>query len=585
MNGLSTAARTALGGRTNAAPKVFKKHLSLNALLGTPKGAIGRSTLPMKSPYDMKNANNGNEWEDNRNAKRRKVDQPRSVTRASKEIPLWAKTSDARNAPSQNSGGIISLAGQRPLMVNEFVDLTSDNEGFSDVTIPSTPGRLPAPHSSSLEKSAVTTPGPRIPKPKVTPRREAPSSPPVSARNHLKVIDTGTIVGNTECRGTEGTVKDTLLPDTEESVPSLQRPKPAPRTKPLRIARSQPRYMLLCQTSTQTQSQPARKTQKNTNATRGIQPEAEPTLLETLIASRRPRVDPFACLSDSDDDVALSKFVPKKAQPKSKETAIPKTAAGPCNSRTAALASDGTNRSSSPAFSTMPSRPERFEPIGNFAAQASLPSPIARRGQTSSARCLGSSEMEIMHGRMDQQIFAPSNAPPPIVRMASSAFLTRNPSLPLPEPTTRAPILKPTNPAAKAPNYASSKPAVKSPFRRVQSESNAKSIIAAVSSPIEDPELVPAVLRSSQEELLRNMQTRSKKSSRKPLQRSVSLATGTKERVKVMARAQAKRIEPVPVPEKKSESGPWTIEATDLFDWRPPDWEERVQKRKAEFKY
>ncbi|KAE9973879.1 hypothetical protein EG327_008942 [Venturia inaequalis] len=582
-NGLSTAARTTLGGRTNAAPKVFKKQLSLNALLGTPKGAMGRSTVLAKSPYEIRNASNENEWENNQNVKRRKVDQPWSFTRVSKDMPLWARTSDARKEISQKSGDNIPLAGQRPLMVKEIIDITSDTEGFSDVTIPSTPARAPASLAVPMSNPTGKTVAPRIPKPKATPRRAAPSSPPVSARNHLKVIDAGKSVENTRSRGTESTAKDTPLPNTDQNPPLLQRPKLVSKTKPLRIARSQPRSMLLCQTSTQAASglsQPARNTQKNTNAPKSVQPEAEPTLLETLIAARRPRVDPFACLSDSDDDVMLSKVVPKKAQSISKEkTVVSKTTAGPSKSITAALTSNQTNRSSSPAFSTMPPRPARIEQIGNSAAPASLVTPTARRRQRPQIPSTENSDMEIVHGLMDRQIFAPSNAQAPTVAKPT----TRIPFLPPPEPTARAPFQAPPKPGAKSPIFAPSKPAAKSPFRRVQSESNANFAIDIVSSPIEEPEPVPAVLRSSQEELLRKVQTRSKKAPRKALQRSMSLATGTKEKAKVTARANAKRVEPVSVPEKKTETGPWTIEATDLFEWRPPDWEERVKKRQAEF--
>lgn len=578
-NGLSTATRTMLGGRTNAAPRVYKKQMSLNALLGTPKGATGRSSLPAKSPYEMRNANNENEWEDNHTVKRRKVDQPWSVTRISKEKPLWARTSDARNHElSQRSRGNIPLAGQRSLLVKEIVDITSDNEGFSDVTIPSTPARAPAPALRSVPtaKPAAKTPAPRIPKPKATSRREALSSPPVSARNHMKVVDTGMTMETTRSRGTESTVKDTSLPEpAEDSAP--QRPKVAPTTKPLRIARSQPRSMLLCQTSTQAAagpSQPARKSQKTAIS---APPEAEPTLLETLIAARRPRIDPFACLSDSDDDVTLSNAVRKKARPNSNEPVLPKTAAGLSNSRTNVLASDGTNRSSSPAFITMPPRPERFVPLGNPAAPASLPPPTARRRQRSPLPFTDSSDMEMMHGIMDQQIFVPSNTQAPSAKTAPLASLHQS------KPTARTSFLPPPDPVARAPILPPSKPSAKSPLRRVQSESNADLAIDIVSSPIEEPEPVPAVLRSSQEKLLRKVQTRSKKAPRKPLQRSVSLATGTAEKAKATTRAKAKKVEPVP--EKKTETGPWTIEATDLFEWRPPDWVERVKRRQVEFGY
>jgi hypothetical protein len=537
----------------------------LNALLGTPKGALGRSTLPAKSPYEVRNANNENEWEDNLNVKRRKVNQPWTVTRVAKEMPPWARTSDHPKGFSHKSESKTSLAGQRSLMVKEIIDITSDNEGglTSDVTLPSTPAREPVPRTVPSEELVTKTPALQIPKPEITPRWEVLSSPPVSARNHLEIaVDTGPVVGHTRSHSTEITIKNTSLPDTEKSMES-QRPKLASKAKPLRIAKSQSRSMLLCQnpSTAAARSQSLRNSQKTIETATGVEPEDE----TTLMVARRPRVNPFASLSDSDDDTS-SKVVPQKDQPRGRERILPQmSAVGPSKGRAAALASDGTNRSSSPACTTMPPRPEHFELLVNSATPASLPLPATKGRQRMPAPCLESSEMEIMHGLMDQQPSAPSNAQVSTLKAIPPAFLSQL------QPTAKEPFVPP------------SMPTVNSPFRRMQSESNANSNndCLIVLSPIEETEPVAAVLRPSQEELLRKVPTRSKRASRKPLQRSMGLATGIIEKSKATTRGKAKQVEIVP--EKRTEVGPWTVEATDLFEWKPPDWEERVKRRLKEF--
>jgi hypothetical protein len=580
-NEMPTPARATLGVKANATPSGFQKHRSLNALLGTPKGVLGRSKLPIKSPYEMRNTNNENEWEDGQGVKRRKVDQPWAVTRVTKEMPLWARTSDARKKISQKSKSDTPIAGQRGLMNKEVVDITSDNEGDpnSDVTPPITPAKEPVTRAVPKIRPVAKTPAPWVSKPSITPRWEAPSSPPVSARNHLKSVDPGTTVQMTRSSRTETTVKDNSLPDTEEHS-EAPRPKSAPRVKPLRLIKSQPRPMLLCQNSTPTaaeRSQLSRKSHKRTNTAKSVEPTTEPTLLQTLIAARKPRKNPFAGLSDSDEDVVLSRDLPKTVQPAATDRVLSHTSASETiKSRAAVLASDGTSRSSSPAFSTLPPRPENFEPLQNADPVSLLPG-ITKQKQRREPLS-ESSGVELIHGAKDQQLLTYSNVhalasnPPP-------------PAMPQQNPTTNSPIPPPQNAAAKPPIPHPPKPKPKSPFRRVQSESNAKPKFdtLTISSPIPQPESIAAVLRPSQERLLKKVSTASKRAPRKPLQRSISLATSTTEKLRQASYGKAKLFEKVP--EKKTELGPWTIEATDLFDWRPPDWDGRVERRKEEFGY
>lgn len=113
------------------------KHKSLNALLGTPRGPIGKAQLPSRSPFEERHANVENEdWTDGRPPKRPRIESapagnvtrittttPRPVQR--NYPPLWARTTDAAKQKRSAPG----LAGQQRLGTKEIIDL-SDVDGL-----------------------------------------------------------------------------------------------------------------------------------------------------------------------------------------------------------------------------------------------------------------------------------------------------------------------------------------------------------------------------------------------------------------------------------------------------------------------
>ncbi|EAT79704.2 hypothetical protein SNOG_12904 [Parastagonospora nodorum SN15] len=193
------------------------RHKSLNTLLGTPKGPVGKA-MPMKSPYESRmEKQKENDLAEERAPKRQKIAEHQTGWRASspvhgdesspvKRVPLWAKTADARTVHAPHA------AISRP---SKAITISSESDPSvisSDVTLPSTPAKpvesVPAPllisasviRSSELAEPATVpleTPKatrPRIPLPKKksveTPKRPAPnSSPPVSASNRLMNVD------------------------------------------------------------------------------------------------------------------------------------------------------------------------------------------------------------------------------------------------------------------------------------------------------------------------------------------------------------------------------------------------------------
>ena len=78
---------------------------SLNALLGTPKGPIGRASLPTKSPHEMRQENQTPEWADTRSAKRQclntQSEQPiQKTTAPAIQISTPSRLPDKNSVPS-----------------------------------------------------------------------------------------------------------------------------------------------------------------------------------------------------------------------------------------------------------------------------------------------------------------------------------------------------------------------------------------------------------------------------------------------------------------------------------------------------
>ena len=131
------------------------KHRSLNALLGTPKGPIGKATIPAKSPFELRhrgvNDVENEQWEAGRPPKRQRIEKQKIPSAApGKEPPLRARTNDARQKSKQS------------VQAQDVIDLREDEPdqflpGFSSDALipPSSPVReTPAPKKPSASESS-----------------------------------------------------------------------------------------------------------------------------------------------------------------------------------------------------------------------------------------------------------------------------------------------------------------------------------------------------------------------------------------------------------------------------------------------
>jgi hypothetical protein len=250
------------------------RHKSLNTLLGTPKGPIGKS-MPIKSPYEArqeKEREKENDFAVNRAAKRQKTAHSSTSSATlqlsspvredsplpKKDLPMWAKTSDAKTArkparPTPQGAPVIFLD-----------ELDAIARVSSDASLPSTPPKVahaigraavtPAPsvRPAVVEKPVLQTP--RLPRGKVpvpsvkaleTPQAPAPaSSPPVSASNRVANVDFA--IQPTPAKAPVGRPsKQPSPPRPAEAAPS---PPRNPKAKSLRLSRGVKRgTLMMCQ--------------------------------------------------------------------------------------------------------------------------------------------------------------------------------------------------------------------------------------------------------------------------------------------------------------------------------------------------
>jgi hypothetical protein len=452
---LSRTARMTLGGNTMPPPRDYLRHKSLNSLLGTPKGALGKAALPTKSPYEIKH---GTAAEDGRAAKRQKVggEPAWNITRTatpvklnkSKERPLLAGMADARNSaasktPTKKAAHL--AAGQRRLGVKEVIDITSDKDEniASDITLPDTPPILPT--ATPALKPRRTPTIPRSLRKATSPAAAVvePISPPVSTRNRITNVEANAAPLNLSA--------DEDFQDIEKILP--QEKETNSQLKPLKLVKQKPRNKLLC-------------------------------------AKVPPRGDAAEQLGEArEDDVMEVERLPVKGK---NTTDMSRRSAPRSKSKRdseEAIMEPERSPSSSPAFSTM-----RTEKLG-----------MRSNGASHGPSRTEHEEVAMVHGIMEQRIL----------------------------PLRESPV-KISDPRA---------------FRRVQSEND-----AGISLPLDEPSSPPI----EDEKPAANV-------GKKPMQRSLSENNGARKQQKGKVKAANG--------EAQEEKGPWTVEALDFFDWRPPDWE------------
>lgn len=220
----------------NGAPQ---KHRSLNVLLGPSKGHSGRAAFPEQSPFELRQADQAREKEVLREAKRRKTQaEPWTVTKTTEPSQNIAKENTLNQKTKVLSRTVKpqkALNGQSKLSMRQVIDITSETEHMpmSDITVSSSP--KPISTASRLNRTGTKSQTKIQQKPASTlPPAESrrQTSPPVSTKNRARHID----------------VEKAGIAKSPTKTPT------ALKTKQLRIGKTRPRAMLLCQKVVQSTS-------------------------------------------------------------------------------------------------------------------------------------------------------------------------------------------------------------------------------------------------------------------------------------------------------------------------------------------
>ncbi|KAI4629740.1 uncharacterized protein J4E87_002926 [Alternaria ethzedia] len=487
------------------------RHKSLNTLLGTPKGPIGKAQ-PMKSPYEARKEKE-NELVEEPTPKRQKTSQPRTNWRASSPVqedsPIAKRDSAVQVQPSDTANARKPAKFIPPTATVITIESESDPHpaDLSDVTLPSTPPKLarararssalhtPAPQPAVPQQPPVQTP--RIPKGKVpvpsvraleTPKQRAPpSSPPVSASNRLTNVDFA--------------LQPTKQPPKDPTPPPLS-PPPNRKAKSLRLSAGVKRGTLLCQSLPQ----------KTTRAAS-----------EARVTSSNVRARPVSRVTSKEPSPAIS----QNSNP-------PQEVASAASKRVPKAKRRNTEAQDGDSLAPKRARVSRSPP---------LPSPSV------------SEDPEVIHGLMDQQLIIPSSPPQP-----QSVFLPETVSEPKPTTTKKLADKTPIEPPAKRqPTKSKSPPSVKT-IRKAQPRNNVVEKPASTRKapsppvPVLDPptpasrDVSPAHTEASE--------TQSRTSSTSP--RKVPLSTGgfpkrpPKRTKKQSAATPLVQEEPAPAPRNES---------------------------------
>lgn len=338
------------------------RHKSLNTLLGTPRGPIGKAT-PIESPFEMRKKKESQQPEERALKRQKKAHTPvediisspiiELNTTTKKPIAPLVVTRDPRplHTPGrqlQREAPVVDVGSDRDEIMSDVSQIVTPPPKSKPPKIPK--GKVPVPHVKAMQ-----TPKPPPP----------PSSPPVSASNRIANIDYALQPS------LKGRIELDLLDSSNatDQMEQLKAPSPPPqKTKTLRLTTGVKRGMLLCQ--------PAAQRQDTTR------PKRAQTAVKTVAAVERkmktkskpePKPDkPEIIVLDNDDDDD----------------------------------DDMMNNLSSSMESIFSSKlPER-----TATTKAAKAPKKSRRGHSPEAASENSIDMEITHGFMDQRLAV---VPPP----------------------------------------------------------------------------------------------------------------------------------------------------------------------------
>lgn len=522
------------------------KHRSLNALLGTPKGRIGKATVPTKSPFETRQAEENEDWESGRPPKRSKAESW-NVTRttvplpnARRETPLWKRTSEARAKAAKQ---VALPPGQQKLGTKEVIDLSDDGEDSPSKFLQGFSSDAAGPASSPVREV------PRPPSPISRKQQVRSSSPAFQTQTAAKrkgKEESHEVLNDVSSRPTKvARVESPRItieePERASSPPRIAPPfLPAPSNKPsqtLRMATSAPKRKTLACLG-QISASPAGTMERQTSSEDGrptsSKRKTQRELLEERLAKMnkmdQQRADDLKAIVDDADATALeisqmdeAVFPPKRpdARVASRQTAPPEDP-GPTKSDRPfrrVMSENNTAASAAIAPRRIPGAPVRFTPPP--VVQAAKPAEQSRQRIKDTVR--------VQKEQQPKEVVERPASPP----TASGAGAKAVP-LPQEQVDDHLPVKEPTPPTVEM-------PPPPPPARR-------------------KPGIGRKEVRKSAQACF-------------PTALNVA-ANGTSTVILAKPFQAPKPPAPPKAPTPPEDTGPWTREAFDLFNWRPPGWDE-----------
>lgn len=524
------------------------KHRSLNSLLGTPKGRIGKATVPTKSPFETRQAEENEDWESGRPPKRSKAESWNVVRTtvplpdSRREIPLWKRTSEARAKAAKQ---VPLPKGQQKLGTKEVIDLSDDGEespskflqGFSSDTVgpASSPVReVPRPTSPPARKQQVRSSSPAFQtqnatktkrKERVTEapeaRNETPSRPEKAAR-------------------VEPPQKINEVPQRAQSPARVAPPfLPPPSNKPsqtLRMATSAPkRKTLAClddmpaSPAGNIEAMTLIEASRPTSSKRKTQRELLEERLAKMNKMAQQRADDLKAIVDDADATALeiSEMDEALVSPKRTEALATSRQTEPPPEAPVLAKSDRPFRrvvserdatvSKAPSTKRVPGAPVRLTPSPTMRA--------ARLAEQPKQKAFSAVQVQSEQQPVDTSVRTASPPPNPIP-IATSVPPQKQLDLPPPaqNPPAQPPDMPPPPPARRKPGVG-----------RKEIRKSAQACF-------------PTALNVAANGISTVMLAKPFQAPKPPAQPKPAASSG--------------------------ETGPWTREAFDLFIWRPPGWDE-----------
>lgn len=518
------------------------KHRSLNALLGTPKGRIGKATLPTKSPFETRQAEENENWESGRPPKRSKGDSW-SVTRttvplpaARRETPLWKRTSEARAKAAKQ---VALPPGQQKLGTKEVIDLSDDGEDSPSKFLQGFSSDAVGPASSPVREV------PRPPTP-VSRKQQVRSSSPVfqtqKRKERAPEIHNETPARAAKVARVEPPRETIEQPERAPSPPHIAPPFfPPASNKPsqtLRMATSAPkRKTLACldpisNSPAGTIEKPASTEDvRPTSSKRRTQRELLEERLAKMNKMAQQRADDLKAIVDDADATALEisqmdEAAPPPERPETRVTSrqtVPPEGLMPTKSDRPfqrVVSEHNTAASTATTTKRIPGAPVRF-----------TPPPVARAEKSAEqAKQRTEAAVPVQRAPPPKKVVAPPAAP-----LAEPRSAAKDAPPPQEQPDAHQPSKEPTPPSVEMP-----------------------------------PPPQPATRRRpgiGRKEIRKSAQASF------PTALNVA-ANGTSTVILAKPFQAPKPPAPPKAPAPPEETGPWTREAFDLFNWRPSGWDE-----------